>query len=73
MATATEVREMLEVLDSEEVNLETADTKATALHIAARCLGTEKLKVARLQSELCTNDTPTSEATKPPFLTTKCS
>ena len=33
---------MLEVLDSEEVNLESADTKETALHIAARCLGREK-------------------------------
>ena len=33
---------MLEVLDSEEVNLENADTKETALHIAARCLGREK-------------------------------
>ena len=39
---ATKVREMLEVLDSEEVSLESAEPKETALHIAARCLGREK-------------------------------
>ena len=33
---------MLEVLDSEAVSLESADTKETALHIAARCSGRAK-------------------------------